>query len=228
LLFPREITMHHSYRVFPFLSAVLGAFVLLGTPAFGSSAGFREYVAQQHAVSFALPVLHGHIPVHVPTFTNEGAIRFWESHPNSEVLRNSAFEVQLCEAVTTKRNLDAGRFDHVHPVLGHILRDPQFLQYALHLYRSHPSRFVHYHHHLIAVLRGCAMMMENTLGTLPEVVQNPITTPVNPAPENIGNGPVPVTPTGPQPMAAVPAPHSLVLLAIGLGCMMMRIRRCIA
>jgi hypothetical protein len=226
LTLSHEITMHHTPRLFPFLSAVLGAFLLLGSPAFGSSAGFQAYLAQRHPVSFALPALHGHIPVHVPTFTNEGAIRFWENHPNSNVLRNAAFEVQICEAVTARRNLDAGRFDHAHPLLGHILRDPQFLQYALHLYRSHPSRFVHYHHHLIAVIRGCAMMMEKA-GTLPEVIQNPGTTPVNPVPENIGNGPVPVTPAGPQPLVAVPVPHSLVLLAIGLGCMMMRIRRCI-
>lgn len=210
------------------LPAALAAFVLLGPPALASSAGFREFLVHRPPDSFALPALHGPIPGHVPTFTNEGAIRFWEAHPQSNVLRNAAFEVQLCEAVTAKRDLDAGRFDRNHPVLGHILRDPAFLQYALHLYRTNPARFVHYHHNLIAVIRGCALMMASKPGTLPEVIPKPGTGSMNPLPEGVGNGPPPVTPSGPQPSAAVPAPPGIVLLVLGLGYVVRQVRRGIA
>jgi len=231
----------HRWLVFLVVAAVASVF---SPPVQGNTIAFHKYLAQQHAETTALPRLHGRIPAHVPHFTNEGAIHFWAHTQHNAILRNSAFEIQLCQAVTAHRNLNPGRFDHYHPRMGHLLRDSQFFDYALHLYYTHPSRFVHYHHHLVPLIRGCAMLMNMTppSATAPEVLQNPGSNNQGSVPGAISNGPGPVGPgpVGPGPVspgeislqnlppaapAAIPAPPSIVLMFFGISYVATRVRR---
>jgi len=226
-------SMRYIQRSFVFSMVLLGSATVLDHSTRGSTIDFHRYVAQNHARTTALPKLYGHIPANVRQFTDEGAIKFWAANQHNAILRNSAFEIQLCKAVTAHRNLNPARFDRYHPVIGRLLRDPQFFDYALHLYYTHPSRFVHYHHHLIPLIRGCAMMMNMTpsSGTGPEVIQAPGSNTVSPVPGEINNGPGP-TPNGPTPTPGqfnfpptptpvipqvVPAPPSIVLMFFGLS-----------
>jgi len=207
-------------------TALLGGWLIQSPSAQGSNRAFNDYLAHQHAETTTLPDLNGFIPTHVPVFTNEGAIRFWETNQESPILKNAAFEIQLCEAVTARRDLNPSNFDHYHPLLGRLLSNPQFFDYALHLYNTHPSRFVFYHHHVIPVIRGCAMMMMNTpttptpTGVSPVVIQAPGSTTVTPVPAEISNSPGPIA--GPSP---VPGPPSIVLMIVGIGYLAARLRR---
>jgi hypothetical protein len=207
--------MNQYQRALLFALAILGAFAIVGTPACGSSVGFHEFLKHAHPEALVLPPLYQPAPDHVPTLSNAALLRFWETDQFSPIWRNSQVEMQLCEAVTEHRNLNPTRFDHNHPLLGHLLRDPNFFAYALQLYNSHPARFVHYHHHLIPVIRGCAMMME----------MKPI--PVATSPETIHVPPVPAGETNVPPPAVsttVPAPPSIVLIALGAVCVALRAR----
>src|SRR6185312_16007501 len=116
--------MVHLTRIFTLLILGMGS-VLGGPSAFGSSMAYHQYLAHQHTETLTLPKLYGHIPGHVPHFTNEGAIRFWEANQHSPILLNAGFQIQLCEAVVARRNLNPSNFDHYHPLLGRLLSDPQ-------------------------------------------------------------------------------------------------------
>ena len=125
-------------------------------PVRGSSVGFHEYLKHEHSETVILPKLYEPVPKHVPVMTDQALLRFWSTHQSSPIYRNAQIEIQLYEAVNDRRNLHPVRFDHYHPTLGHLLRNPEFCKYALHLYNTHTARFVHYHHRLIPILRGCA------------------------------------------------------------------------
>jgi hypothetical protein len=218
--------MIHIQRDSRFLPAILGGLLLVGLPARGASIGFQQYLKHEHPEVVALPRLHEPAPSHVPHFTNEGLIRFWAKNEFSPIVRNEQIQMQLCVALTEHRNLNPTRFDHYHPTLGHLLRDPRFFAYALAHYNSHQARFTYYHHHLIPFIRGCALMMMAPKPTVPAagpntVVQPPGSTTVSPVPGDISNGPG-TPPPGP---VSVPAPPSAVLMILGMGCLALRRRR---
>lgn len=197
--------------------ASLGGLMIVGPPAGAASIGPR---ALQPA---GLPPLHGHIPADVPEFTNRGLIRFWQSHEFSPILRNAAIEVQLCAAVTQARDANPGRFDANHPLIGRLLRDDSFFERALRLYVAHPARFVHFHHHIIPLLRGCALMRQappSPPAVSPGGVTGPGSSVGNPAPGEIGNG---AGSSGPG-MVAVPAPSSILLMFFGMASVLARSR----
>jgi hypothetical protein len=194
--------------------AILGGFAVTGSAARGSSIGFHEYLRHAHTDAVVLPPIYQPAPHHVPTLSNAALLRLWETDQFSPIWRNSKIELQLYEAVAQHRNLNPTRFDSNHPLLGHLLRDPNFFAYALHLYNSHPGRFVHYHHHLIPVIRGCAMMMQ--MQPVP-VVTSPETIEAPPVPAPIETG-------SPPPQSTVPGPPGIVLIAIGMGCVAARAR----
>src|SRR5262249_13620483 len=114
---------------------------------------------------------------------------------------------------------------------GRLLSDPTFFRYAMYLYNHNTARFVHYHHSLIPIIRGCAMMMmtpTTPTGTAPQTLVTPQSAPP-PAGETI-IGPPPVIqtfgfPPGPPINLTVPAPPSVVLLALGMGGLASRLRR---
>jgi hypothetical protein len=139
----------------------------------------------------------------------------WENNQFSPIWRNAKIEIQLCEADEAHRNLNPTRFDRNHRLLGRLFRDPNFFSYALHLYNLDPGRFVHYHHHLIPVIRGCAMVMQMQPvhgTTSPETLEvHPV-----PAAQNIISPP-------PAP-SAVPAPPSIILIALGMSYVAARAR----
>lgn len=192
--------------------ASLGGLTMVGPPAGAASIGF-------HALQPAgLPPLHGHIPADVPEFTNRGLIRFWQAHEFSPILRNAAIEVQLCAAVTQARDANPGRFDANHPLIGRLLRDEGFFDRALRLYAAHPARFVRYHHHIIPLLRGCALMRQappSPPAVSPGEVTGPGASVGNPAPGEGSSGPGSV---------AVPAPSSILLMFFGVASMVARSR----
>jgi hypothetical protein len=169
-----------------------------------SSIGFHNFLKHHEGETFGLPRLYEPIPKHVPELTNQQVIRVWETNQYSPILRDAGIEKQLCEAVTERRDLNPTRFDHYHPTLGRLLSDPKFFQYALYLYNLDTRRFVHYHHHLIPIIRGCALMMMENHGTSPAVISNP-----PPTPQQL----ILVPPQG----LSIPAPPSLVLMALGVG-----------
>jgi hypothetical protein len=220
--------MHSSHRAFLFTMATLGGLVVYGPSTRGASVGIHGYQNHQSQQSSILPPLHETVPAHVPQFSNPGLVKFWMKHEFSPILRDPGIQMQLCTAVTQARDLNPVRFDKSHALLGHLLRDPGFLKTALDAYMSHPARFVHYHHHLIPLLRGCALMManqQNPPAVSPELITAPGSATVNPVPEEINNGPGPNPPSSPEEgPISVPAPPSIVLMTMGLGYLARRLR----
>jgi hypothetical protein len=197
--------------------ASLGGLMIVGPPAGAASIGFQ---ALQPA---GLPALHGHIPADVPEFTNRGLIRFWQAHESSPILRNAAIEVQLCTAVTQARDANPVRFDANHPLIGRLLRDEGFFDRALRLYVTHPARFVHFHHHIIPLLRGCALMRQvppSPPAVSPGGATGPGSSTGNPGPGDIGNG---GGSSGPGTVA-VPSPSSILLMFFGVASVVARSR----
>jgi hypothetical protein len=194
--------------------AIFAVMASFATSAWGSSIGFHEYLKHRHSEDLALPKLYEPVPAHVPQLSNSALVRLWETNQFSPILRDAAIERQLYEAVSQIRDANPARFDAEHPTLGHMLRDPQFFQYALSLYRLDTPRFVHYHHALIPVIRGYAMVLMQPpppSGVAPEQIVPPPATPNTPsAPEGETNGP-------PPEALSVPEPSSIVLMTIGLG-----------
>jgi hypothetical protein len=221
----RKVGMRTPRRIFSSVLTILSLAGISDTRAQGSSVGFHHFQSHHHAQSFDLPRLFEPAPNHVPKFTNDGLVRFWQQNEFSPILRNASIQMQLCDAVTARRDLNPTRFDHNHPLIGRLLREPAFFQYALHLYNTHQARFTFYHHRLIPLLRGCAMMMKPPTGTSPVTIGPPPgSTTVNPVPEEINNGPG----TSPPPsdvVEVIPAPPSLVLMAIGMGYVVKRFRK---
>jgi len=209
--------------------ALIGSWLVFSPTVQGSTRAFHEYLAHQHAQeTTTLPGLHEFIPAHVPTFTPEGAIRYWQTHDRSPYFRSPQFEVQLCEAVMERRDTNPANFDHYHPRLGRLLGNPQFFAYALHLYQTNPTRFTLYHHHWIPLIRGCALMMNmNTPPATGPLVISPGTSNVTPVPGEVSNGPGPTgsPPAGPEQNNSVPAPPGIVLMVIGAGYVATRLRR---
>jgi hypothetical protein len=189
---------------------MLGALIVgaLAEPVMGSSVGFQEYLKHEHNQSIVLPRLYEPQPSHVPVLSNQELIRLWETNQFSPILRNPQIEVQLYEAVSQRRSLNPVQFDRQHPTLGHLLRDPEFFKYAMSLYNLDTARFVHYHHHLIPVIRGYAMVM----ATAPEAFAGtaPSPPPVLPPQAEIIFPP-------PQTLT-VPEPASVVSMTAGIGC----------
>jgi len=185
--------------------AILGGLLLLSAPVRGASVGFKEWSKHEHPTTFDLPRIYQPVPLHVPHLSDQRLIRLWMNDQFSPIFRNARIEIQLGEAVLARRALNPERFDHEHPTLARLLLDENYFEYALSLYRSHPGRFVHYHHPLVAVIRGWAMMRQMELSG---------TTLVNPAPQGLNN----------VPPGAVPAPPSIVLLVVGLGYVARRLR----
>jgi hypothetical protein len=223
--------MTYLHRGSHLMPAVLVGLAISGLPARGASLGFQQYLKHEHPEVLALPRLHEPAPSHVPHLTNEGLIRFWANNEFSPILRNAQIQMQLCEAVTEHRDLNPARFDHYHPTLGHLIRDPRFFAYALAHYNSHQARFTYYHHHLIPFIRGCAMMMMAPKPIVPtagpativppgSTTVPPGSTTVSPVPGEISNGPG-TPPPGP---VSVPAPPSAVLLVLGMGYVALRRR----
>jgi hypothetical protein len=184
------------------------AATLWGAQVRSSEVGFHEYLKHQHNETIVLPKLYEPVPKHVPVVTDRELIRLWEG-AGSRILRDPNIEKQLYEAVVAWRNQNPRRFDHEHPTVGHLIRDREFFDYAMHLYSTHTARFVHYNHHLIPFLRGMAMVLMQA-PTAPETGGE--TGPgVPPVPEGINNTPVP-----PQ-TSLVPEPLSIVPMALGIG-----------
>jgi hypothetical protein len=156
-----------------------------------------------------LPPLHGKAPARIPDLAGPALVRYWQGHEFAPALRDPGLEVRLAGALTAARDRDPARFDRLRPVVGHLLRDPAYLDRALHAYVSHQARFTHYHHHLIPVLRGLALDTSDTSEQSPA-----------PVPPYVGSPSSPVEVPGPD---AVPAPKSLLLLFLGLtGCVLAR------
>jgi hypothetical protein len=204
--------MMNLHRLSVFSAIVILAWASDVTQARGSSIGFHDFLKHHEGQTFGLPRLHEPLPKHVPHLSNDAVIRLWENNQYSPILRDPGIEKQLCEAVNERRNLNPARFDHYHPTLGRLLSDPQFFQYALYLYNTHTARFVHYHHHLIPIIRGCElMMMKPGMGTGGEEITVP-----PPAGEMIIPPPAGEMIVPPQG-ESIPTPPSVVLMALGIG-----------
>jgi hypothetical protein len=195
--------------------------VVLGTPVRGASIGRLH--AQQTSTS--LPALHEPVPLHVPVLSNAALLKLWQTNQFSPIFRDPKIEMQLCTAVSAARSVNPTRFDRNHPILGHLIRDPNFFKTVLAAYNSNPARFTQFHHRLIPFIRGCALMTE-TPTTPPStgVGSGEVTSPggstiVSPIPEGVTNGPPPVT--LPE---AVPAPPGIVLLLFGMSFVATRLR----
>src|SRR5262245_55092455 len=151
--------MRHHPWTFCLGLAFLGGFVSGSPAARGSYLGFKEWQKHEHPTTFALPPLHEPAPRHVPQLSNHDLLWLREHGPPSPIWLNAQIEIQLSKAVFAHRSLNPERFDFYHPTLGHIFRNPEFFQYVLRLYNTHQARFTYYHHELIPVIRGWAMMM---------------------------------------------------------------------
>jgi hypothetical protein len=204
--------MFSMRRAFYFILGSFAALASSAAPAPGSSIGFHEYLKHPHSDAIVLPRLYEPQPKHVPELSDKALLRLWESNQISPILRNPGIELQLYEAVHHERDRNPARFDAAHPSLGHMFRDQQFFQYALHLYNTHTARFVHYHHHLVPVIRGYAMeLMRKPQPPGPEqVVGTGSSFSPPPAAESLSNLPVPQTLTVPEPL-------SIVMMVLGLG-----------
>lgn len=208
--------------------AITFGLAVCGPSVRGASLGIHHYQAHhlQAAQSSFLPDLHEPLPASVPSLSNGALLKLWQHNQFSPILRDPGIEKQLCAAVTEARNLNPTRFDQNHAVLGRLIRDPNYFNTVLNAYLTHTARFVHYHHHLIPFLRGCALMMQtptgsNPQGTSPEQIVPPGTISPSPIPEGGNNGGGPTPPVGPSP---VPAPPSIVLMVLGMGYVAVRSR----
>lgn len=169
-----------------------------------------------------LPALHRPVPRHVPALTDAALIKLYRRDQFSPILRDPGIEKQLAAALTIARAADPARFDRREPRLGHLLRDPAYLQSVLAAYLSHPARFTLYHHRLVPFLRGAAMLGA-AAGETPSPMAGPVPgppvapIPVAPIPvgvSDVGTG-TPAGPAGGPGTQAVPAPPSVVLLLLG-------------
>jgi hypothetical protein len=188
------------------------AATLWGAEVRSSELSFHQYLKHQHSEMIVLPKLYEPVPKHVPVLTDRQVFRLWLG-PGSPIPRDPKIEKQLYEAVVAWRDHNPPRFDHEHPTLGHLIRDREFFNYAIHLYNTHQVRFVHYHHQLIPFLRGMAMELMQA-PTSPGTGAGGGSSPgVSPAPEGETNTP----PLGPSQPLEVPEPLSIVLLTLGIG-----------
>jgi hypothetical protein len=207
--------------------ACLGGLIIFSPSTQGGSIGFKglaavehhratQWLEHEHSATLDLPRIHEFTPSHVPQLTNEQVLRLFEKDRNLLMFRNNQIELQLGQAMLAQRNLDPTKWDRHHPGLAQLARDPALLQYAIWLYETHQARFTHYHHWLIPVLRGWAMMMKmkQPATTTPPGVGS-ISTSQNPVPEQITTTNTP---------GAVPAPPSVVLLVLGMGYVGRRLR----
>jgi len=201
----------------------VGGLVVLGTPVRGASMGVDRLLAQQASVN--LPALHQPVPSHVPVLSNSALIRLWKNNQFSPILRDPTIQMQLCAAVSAARSVNPTRFDRNQPVVGRLIRDPNFFKTVLAAYLSNPARFTQFHHRLVPFIRGCALMTETpTTPPATGVGSGEVTSPgggpiVSPIPQGETNGPPPVV--LPQ---AVPAPPSILLLLFGMSFVATRLR----
>lgn len=150
-----------------------------------------------------LPPLHAPVPDHVPVLSDAQVLRLWNRNEFSPLLRDPGIELQLALAVTARRADHPARFDRNHPVIGRLIREPDYFARLLAAYESHPARFTRYHHALVPLLRGLVLGAMTTTPDVPPGV---------PPGDMIG----PVTMTPESPVAAVPGPKSVVLMALGM------------
>jgi hypothetical protein len=191
--------MGQSHSTLPLALAILVGFCVVVPPARGRSIGFREFLKHHQSDPIALPPLYSPAPMHVPHITDKALIRLWEPNDYVPILKNAMLEMQLAQAVIDQRNLNPTRFDHFHPGLGLLIRDPNFFKYVLHLYGTHTARFVHYHHRLIPFIRGYAMLL------------------MMPKSPQVGNEMLEIPPPPSGVSSSIPAPPSIVLLVLGLS-----------
>jgi hypothetical protein len=197
--------------------------IVLSPVAQGGTLGFKEWQKHEHPVRFELPRIHEPVPSHVPQLTNDEVLRLFHENRNMLMFRTNQIELQLGEALIAQRNIDPTQWDHRHPGLAKLVHNPELLQYAVWLYNTHQARFTHYHHPLIPVMRGWAMMMHTKKHPVPVTVSPPpirevgsSTTMANPVPQPITIVNIP---------QAVPAPPSVVLMVVGVGYVVRRWRR---
>jgi len=194
--------------------------------------GPNAFHKQQHAhqALAGLPSLHEPAPLHVPVLSNAALIKLAHRNQFSPILRDPGIEKQLTAALTAARNVNPTRFDRQNPLLGRLIRDPNYLQSVLAAYNSNPARFTKFHHYLLPFLRGAAMLTQTPTtpppsGTGSEQTTPPGSTTISPIPEGISGGGISNTPSenppGPQ---VVPAPPSFVLLFFGLSFVAARLR----
>src|SRR4051812_4822456 len=98
--------MRPSSRVFFWNLAILGGFAVLASSVQGSTFGFHEFLKQGHTQSLNLPRLYEPAPSNVPHLSNGSLIRLWQNNQFSPILRDPGIQMQLCEAVTERRNLN--------------------------------------------------------------------------------------------------------------------------
>src|SRR3954452_16350850 len=146
------------------LLTALGGLASPGPIALGASIGagalHKHQQHQQHAhqALAGVPSLHETAPLHVPVLSNAALVKLALHNQFSPILRDPGIEKQLATALTAARNANPTRFDRQNPLLGHLIRDPNYLQTVLAAYNSNPARFTRFHHYLIPFLRGAAML----------------------------------------------------------------------
>jgi len=195
-----------------------------------------------------LPALHEPAPLHVPVLSNAALIKLANRNQFSPILRDPGIEKQLATALTAARNANPTRFDRQNPLLGRLIRDPNYLRTVLAAYNSNPARFTKFHHYLLPFLRGAAMMTETPTspppsGTGSEQTTPPGSTVVSPVPQGISGGETPGVPTpgqfsggetpgfpkpaqfsGGETPQVIPEPSSFVLFFLGVGFVVARLR----
>jgi hypothetical protein len=190
---------------------LLGILATLVTSVRAGQAAFEEYLKHHQGQEILLPRLYEPQPKYVPMESTEKLIRLWESHAGSAILRNAGSEIRLYEGLLAERDQDPARFDREHPTVGWLFSNPEFFDYAMYLYHLDRRRFVHYHPHLIPVLRGEAMMMmaPRSQTMAPETISVP----------PVASVPVGIRYTRPLPAQSltIPEPSSIVSLALAIG-----------
>jgi hypothetical protein len=208
--------MKIAKQIFTILSAILGGFAVLGAPVQGAHQGIHAY--QAHEQQQAAHPLHARAAESAPQISDSALINLWTHNQFAPILRNPATQLQLYEAVVAERTQDPAKFDHQNPVLGHLIRDPDYLQSVLKEQVAHPRRFAHYHHQLLPFLFGYERFVSLPRASSGSTgVPEPGTTSSNPVPEGLNNVSGPSPPPSETPPVSIPEPPGIVLLVIGMG-----------
>ncbi len=198
-------------RVFTILTAILGGLAAPGAHALGAHQGIQAYQAHEQQRS-AHQQLHAQAAAQVPPISNAALLNLWAHDQYAPILRNPAIQLQLYQAVVAERSQDPTRFDQEHPILGHLIRDPDYLDSVLAAQVAHPRRFAHYHHPLLPFLFGYERFISQpqpSQGVAPLTLVAPaVSTPTNAVTQGISIGMGPI---------AIPEPSGIVLLVLGVS-----------
>jgi len=192
--------------------------------------GPRALLKQQQAqqASDGLPALHQPAPLHVPVLSNAALIKLYHRNQFSPILRDPGIEKQLATALTAARDVNPTRFDRQSPLLGRLIRDPNYFKVVLGAYTSHPARFTRYHHFLVPFLRGAAMLTQTPTTPPPSGTGSDLTPPGSgsgsPAPGGISGGGTSNPPSGTTNPQVIPEPSSFILFLLGVGFVVARLR----